>query len=231
MERHDLSQWLSLSFIIYEPTRVKVIRILAGQVTKFAAIAVFARVAPEQKELIMTTFKSSGRITFMCGDGTNDVRPLKQPASEAKPTKPKKPKSDAEPSSSSVTPAANNHHLTPAEVQRQKLKKMVDELNEGDDGWLTPIVKLGDASVAKPLDMLDGFMLVDFLQLQMNRRRNEQISRLRKQKLRKISVDKLKEMLKSEQGRANEHKKLVDIERKKPKEFAEESRLLFSVLL
>lgn len=138
-------------------------------------VKVFARVAPEQKELIMTTFKSSGRITLMCGDGTNDVGALKQahvgvallnaipptstgdkpssetkPASEAKPTKPKKPKSAAEPSSSSVTPTANNRHLTPAEVQRQKLKKMMDELNEGDDGRSAPIVKLGDASMASP---------------------------------------------------------------------------------
>nr|XP_043614815.1 probable manganese-transporting ATPase PDR2 [Erigeron canadensis]XP_043614816.1 probable manganese-transporting ATPase PDR2 [Erigeron canadensis] len=131
-------------------------------------VKVFARVAPEQKELIMTTFKSSGRITLMCGDGTNDVGALKQahvgvallnaippstgdkPSSEAKPTKPKKPKSATEPSSSSITPAANNRRLTPAEVQRQKLKKMMDELNEGDDGRSAPIVKLGDASMASP---------------------------------------------------------------------------------
>ncbi|GKC14706.1 hypothetical protein Tco_1011488 [Tanacetum coccineum] len=72
-----------------------------------------------------------------------------KPASKAKATKPEKPKSVAEPSSSSVIPAANNRHLTRAKVQRHKLKKMMDELNERDNGLLAPIVKLGDASMAK----------------------------------------------------------------------------------
>ncbi|GKU88869.1 hypothetical protein SLEP1_g3084 [Rubroshorea leprosula] len=46
--------------------------------------------------------------------------------------------------------AAGNQHLTTAEMQQQKLKKMLDELNEESDGRSTPIVKLGDASMASP---------------------------------------------------------------------------------
>ncbi|GLU21393.1 hypothetical protein SLE2022_375350 [Rubroshorea leprosula] len=155
-------------------------------------VKVFARVAPEQKELIMTTFKTVGRITLMCGDGTNDVGALKQahvgvallnvmpPAQSgnltetskdesSKPAKSKKSKPGVEAASKAVSHgaeasskgkvvtksdssnhAAGNRHLTAAEMQRQKLKKMLDELNEESDGRSAPIVKLGDASMASP---------------------------------------------------------------------------------
>ncbi|XP_009590998.1 putative manganese-transporting ATPase PDR2 isoform X1 [Nicotiana tabacum] len=142
-------------------------------------VKVFARVAPEQKELILTTFKSVGRMTLMCGDGTNDVGALKQahvgvallnaippPKKEkssdgsskndtTKPAKAKKLKPATEngegtSKSRATSSQATNRHLTPAEMQKQKLKKLMDELNEGGGDGQAPIVKLGDASMASP---------------------------------------------------------------------------------
>lgn len=148
-------------------------------------VKVFARVAPEQKELIMTTFKSVGRIALMCGDGTNDVGALKQahvgvallnaivpPSKTEKSASGGSSKAETSrtvPKSKKVKPAVENgdsatkrratsmsasgqaRHLTPAEAQREKLKKIMEELNEGGGGdGQAPIVKLGDASMASP---------------------------------------------------------------------------------
>ncbi|XP_057826971.1 probable manganese-transporting ATPase PDR2 [Cryptomeria japonica] len=169
-------------------------------------VKVFARVAPEQKELILTTLKMVGRMTLMCGDGTNDVGALKQAhvgvallnaipptqssesstsaqplTSGAKTSKSRKPKSgvsDPAGQSLSVNPiddgpagavptnrsarsnaltavsqshgSSSNRHLNSAERQRQKLKKIMDEMGEEGDGRTAPIVRLGDASMASP---------------------------------------------------------------------------------
>ncbi|KAL3700999.1 hypothetical protein R1sor_019021 [Riccia sorocarpa] len=180
---------------------------------------VFARVAPDQKELILTTLKAVGRTALMCGDGTNDVGALKQAhagvallnaippakpvdaspsalpdsgnatttqsdnaASAVQGSKSKRQKaitagatglagtvesgpsvsgvvtrskaSSLQPSSSKTTATSQGKQgskpLTPAELQREKLKKMMDELNEEGDGRTPPTVKLGDASMAAP---------------------------------------------------------------------------------
>ncbi|XP_010245696.1 PREDICTED: probable manganese-transporting ATPase PDR2 [Nelumbo nucifera] len=156
----------------------------------FPYIKVFARVAPDQKELIMTTFKTVGRTTLMCGDGTNDVGALKQahvgvallnavlPAqpgdsdssqtskSQAKSVKPKKLKPGNSQNSGGALSMnedgrlvnrlesngslGNKRHLTAAERHQQRLKKLMDEMNEEGDGRAAPIVKLGDASMASP---------------------------------------------------------------------------------
>ncbi|KAM7257615.1 hypothetical protein ACFE04_013356 [Oxalis oulophora] len=149
-------------------------------------VKVFARVAPEQKELIMTTFKTVGRNTLMCGDGTNDVGALKQAhvgvallnamaptkksgsssekskdesSKSLKLKKPKQsieaaPKPNGETSSKGKSIAkpesSTNRHLTAADKQKEKLKKLMDELNEEGDGRSAPVVKLGDASMASP---------------------------------------------------------------------------------
>ncbi|XP_071154994.1 endoplasmic reticulum transmembrane helix translocase-like [Mytilus edulis] len=136
-------------------------------------VRVFARVAPKQKEVVITTLKSLGFTTLMCGDGTNDVGALKHAhvgvallanAPEKLPEK-KKRKSEedgeanhtmndrAGPSSMKGKPGgrvakqraiARGDNLAPTQ---KKLANMMKELEEDEKAQ---VVKLGDASIASP---------------------------------------------------------------------------------
>ncbi|XP_039766410.1 endoplasmic reticulum transmembrane helix translocase isoform X2 [Ornithorhynchus anatinus] len=138
-------------------------------------VQVFARVAPKQKELVITSLKGLGYVTLMCGDGTNDVGALKHAdvgvallanAPERMPERRRRGRENPSdgrpspggggnitPSSGTVKPtsrAAKHRIMAQREeqmaVQRERLSQVLRDLEEDH----VPIVKLGDASIAAP---------------------------------------------------------------------------------
>ncbi|XP_014637178.1 PREDICTED: manganese-transporting ATPase 13A1 isoform X3 [Ceratotherium simum simum] len=149
-------------------------------------VQVFARVAPKQKEFVITSLKELGYVTLMCGDGTNDVGALKHAdvgvallanAPERVVERRRRPRDspilsnsssratsrvarqrsglpppEEQPASQRVSlgtgaaapPCCQVSPLPPAPQDRlsQVLRDLEDES--------TPIVKLGDASIAAP---------------------------------------------------------------------------------
>uniref|UniRef100_A0A8C6Z278 Endoplasmic reticulum transmembrane helix translocase n=1 Tax=Nothoprocta perdicaria TaxID=30464 RepID=A0A8C6Z278_NOTPE len=120
-------------------------------------IQVFARVVPKQKEFVITTLKSLGYITLMCGDGTNDVGALKHAdvgvallanAPERLPERKKRARDgpgDGRPApvpgaSGSVKPTSRGAK------HRERISQVLKDLEEER----VPVVKLGDASIAAP---------------------------------------------------------------------------------
>merc|ERR550519_2124194 len=136
-------------------------------------VRVFARVAPKQKEAVITTMKSLGYMTLMCGDGTNDVGALKHShvgvaILSSAPVKKSKEKTDGEaeegqantalekvkksgkrpvtsgPGGRRVERDARADRLSSRQAQ---LQKMMAEMQEAEEA---AVVKLGDASIAAP---------------------------------------------------------------------------------
>ncbi|XP_067943587.1 endoplasmic reticulum transmembrane helix translocase-like [Watersipora subatra] len=139
--------------------------------------AVFARVTPKQKELVITTMKDLGYVTLMCGDGTNDVAALKHAdvgvALLSAIAKPKKDSAAVKDATASTEPASRNGALvkaiassgpTPSRAANRRAvargadnvhptmatRKRMEKMLEDMEELENTVVKLGDASIASP---------------------------------------------------------------------------------
>ncbi|KAK1153795.1 manganese-transporting ATPase 13A1-like [Acipenser oxyrinchus oxyrinchus] len=133
-------------------------------------IQVFARVAPKQKEFVITSLKSLGFITLMCGDGTNDVGALKhahigvallanapervperkrksrETQNDTKPSLPSLPSGNVKLTSRAAKQRAMSQREEQLAMQRERISQVLKELEEDQ----IQVVKLGDASIAAP---------------------------------------------------------------------------------
>ncbi|KAK4337265.1 hypothetical protein RND71_043263 [Anisodus tanguticus] len=123
-------------------------------------VKVWARVAPKQKEFIITSMRAQGYYVLMCGDGTNDVGALKHadagialianaPLTVTKQPSVPKQSINKENLLGPRQQRGLNRKLQPMDAKSKmtEIRRIIDEMNEQDKA---EIVKLGDASIAAP---------------------------------------------------------------------------------
>ncbi|KXJ78797.1 hypothetical protein RP20_CCG003545 [Aedes albopictus] len=131
-------------------------------------VTVFARFAPKQKEVVITTLKQLGFHTLMCGDGTNDVGALKHAnvgvsllshpptrgekrvravTADGEPEKKtKQDKQDEQRKALTPRERAIMKHRENMSSTQERLQKVLKEMDDEQ----VQVVKLGDASIAAP---------------------------------------------------------------------------------
>lgn len=114
---------------------------------------VFARVTPDQKELIVKVLRDQNLGVLMCGDGTNDVGALKgadvgvallTPAEKKK----KDPKEPKPPGKGSLMIEDMRRRGVPVTPFHERMAKMMDDM--AAEAQEPPLVQPGDASMAAP---------------------------------------------------------------------------------
>eukprot|EP01112_Ceratiomyxa_fruticulosa_P014550 TRINITY_DN4179_c0_g1_i1.p1 TRINITY_DN4179_c0_g1~~TRINITY_DN4179_c0_g1_i1.p1 ORF type:complete len:1212 (-),score=248.16 TRINITY_DN4179_c0_g1_i1:31-3666(-) len=121
-------------------------------------IKIYARVSPEQKELILSSMKTGGYTTLMAGDGVNDVGALKQAhvgvailnKGELKQNKqPLSPFGQAM-AQAQAQNSALKQRKTGGSTPKTGPVSLAEKLQEMEKAEEIPIVQLGDASIAAP---------------------------------------------------------------------------------
>lgn len=140
-------------------------------------VKVFARVAPKQKEFVITLFKELGFVSLMCGDGTNDVGALKHAdvgvalvanaperildKNEKKKSKKTEALSNNDSSSSVDKPNIPTRAKMTSKAAKQRAvnrgdnlasteKKIANLMKRMEEEEKAQVVRLGDASIAAP---------------------------------------------------------------------------------
>eukprot|EP00611_Tribonema_gayanum_P000265 TRINITY_DN1017_c2_g1_i3.p1 TRINITY_DN1017_c2_g1~~TRINITY_DN1017_c2_g1_i3.p1 ORF type:complete len:415 (-),score=146.19 TRINITY_DN1017_c2_g1_i3:841-2013(-) len=115
-------------------------------------VSVFARVSPDQKELVLAALNAAGRMTLMCGDGTNDVGALKRAHAGVSiinsPELEKRMQVRLEKSSGSRSRRGAGTASRRRETHQSAVTAAMAEMHEQQ---LDPtLVRMGDASIASP---------------------------------------------------------------------------------